>query len=140
MNDFRPIDHKDSDPEYAALVRRGVVQHAGCELLDDVDPQILVGRWVSSIDYKHDEDYDHEFKADGTSDMPIAYKGPSPNTWRIDGDHFIDHSWSPPAPEYGIDEPMDGIECYRCAVLSDGRFAYWNGDGSLVVFLTRTDG
>jgi hypothetical protein len=139
MNDFRPIDHKDSDAAYAALVRNGVAQRAGCELLDAVDPLFLIGRWVSSIDYKHDETFDHEFRADGTSNMPIAYRGPTPNTWRIDGDHFIVRSWSLPIPEYGINEPMDGIERYRCAVLADGRFAYWNGDGSLVVFLTRAD-
>jgi hypothetical protein len=140
MNDFGSIDHKDSDPEYAALVRIGVAQRAGCELLDYVDPQFLVGRWASSIDYKHDNAYDHEFKADGTFEMPISFKGPSPNTWRIDGDHFVERSGSPPIPEYGIDEPIDGIEFYRCAVLTDGRFAYWNGDGSLCVFLTRIDG
>ena len=139
MPDFRPIDHKDSDAQYAALVREGVARRAGCELLDGMDPLFLVGRWASSIDYGHNDSFDHEFRADGTSEMPMAYKGPTPNTWRIVGDHFVDHSWSPPVPEYGINEPMDGIECYRCAALSDGRFAYWNGDGSLVVFLTRAE-
>lgn len=140
MHSFRPIDHKDSDPEYAALVRGDVAKRAGCDLLDTVDPTAIVGRWRSSIDYRHKESFDHDFRADGTCSTPISFLGPTPNTWRIDGDHFIKHSWCPPAPEYGIHEPMDNIETYRCALLSDGRFAYWNGDGSLVVFLTRVGG
>ncbi len=139
MNDFRPIDHKDSDPKYAALVRQHVAQQAGCGLLDYLDPQFLVGRWKSSIDYGHNEVHDHIFRENGTTEMPISFEGPTPNTWKIDDDHFVEYSWSPPAPEYGIDEPMDGYETYRCAALSDGRFAYWNGDGSLVVFLTRIE-
>ncbi len=140
MSDFRPIDHKDSDAEYAGLIRGGVASKAGCDLLDTVDPAFLVGRWVSSIDYKHSDPFDFDFLDDGTYVMPISFAGPSPNTWRIDGDHFIQHSWCPPIPEYDIHEPMDDIETYRCAQLTDGRFAYWNGDGSLLVFLARTGG
>ena len=140
MHIFRPIDHKDSDAEYSALVRGSVAKRAGCELLDSFDHAALVGRWKSSIDYRHNETYDYDFRADGTYSMPISFSGPTPNTWRIDGDHFIEHSWCPPAPEYGIHDPMDNVETYRCSMLSDGRFAYWNGDGSLVVFLTRIDG
>ncbi|QDV67680.1 hypothetical protein Poly24_13820 [Rosistilla carotiformis] len=140
MYDFRPIDHKDSDAEYAALVRGDVAKKAGCDLLDTVDSAALVGRWRSSLDYRHTELFDYDFRADGTYSMPTSFSGPTPNTWRIDGDHFIDHSWCPPAPEYDIHEPMDNIETYRCAQLTDGRFAYWNGDGSLLVFLTQIIG
>lgn len=140
MNDFRPVDHKDTDSEYSAEIRKWVEQRAGCALLNDVDPNFLVGKWNSSIDFKHSEAFDYEFLVDGTYHMAIAFKGPSPNRWQIDGDHFIETSWSPPIPEYDIHDPIQGQECYRCAQTEDGRFAYWNGDSSLLVFLTRTDG
>ncbi|MGN6547923.1 MAG: hypothetical protein ACTHK7_23015 [Aureliella sp.] len=132
MKNFRPVDHKESDPQYVAEVRKWVEQRAGSKLLDEVDPQFLVGKWTSSIDYGHTEPFDYEFRADGTFNMPIAYRGPTANTWRIDGDHYIETSWSPPIPEYGIDEPTEGEERYRCAQLEDGRFAYWNGDSPSV--------
>ena len=69
--------------------------------------------------------------------MPGSFAGPSPDTWRIDGDHFTELSWCPPVPEYGFREPMLDGQTHRCARPADGRFAYWNGDGSLRVFLTR---
>ena len=140
MTEFKPIDHKDSDAEYASLVRTAVATKAGCELLSTVDPAALIGRWRSSIDYRHGKPFDHDFRRDGTHSMPISYAGPKANTWRIDGDHFIEQSWCPPAPEYDIHEPMSNVETFRCAQLVDGRFAYWNGDGSLLVFLTRVGG
>ena len=138
MNDFNPVDHKESDPEYVARIRKWVEQRAGCALLETVDPLFLVGKWTSSIDYGHTEPFDYEFRADGTYTMPLDdFEGPTPNTWRIEGDHFIEDVWSPPIPEYDIDEPIQGEERYRCAQLADGRFAYWSGDSSLLVFLTR---
>jgi hypothetical protein len=140
MTDFNPVDHKESDAEYVARIRKWVEQRAGCPLLERVDPLFLVGRWKSSIDYGHTEPFDYEFRADGTYTMPIAFEGPTPNTWRIEGDHFIETSWSPPAPQYDIHEPIQGQERYRCAQLEDGRFARWNGDSSFREFLTRCVG
>jgi hypothetical protein len=140
MTDHRPIDHKDSDAEYASQVREWVCKRAGCDLCDKIDPDFLVGDWKSSISRSDDETADYSFLADGTYRTPLAFDGPTPNKWEIDGDHFIETYWSPPAPEYDIHDPMRGQECYRCAQLKDGRFAFWNGDSSLLVFLTRMNG
>ncbi|WP_166832109.1 hypothetical protein [Thalassoroseus pseudoceratinae] len=140
MAEHRPVDHKDSDAEYAAQIREWVAQRAECELLDSIDPTFLIGEWKSSISRSDDGTPDYIFLGDGTYRTPNGFDGPSPNTWTIDGDHFIETYWSPPAPEYEIHDPMQGQECYRCAQLKDGRFAFWNGDSSLLVFLTRIGG
>lgn len=137
MKHWRPVDHKDSDPVYAQRVGLHVAEKAGVRFLPEADPACLPGRWLSSIVRKRNGEFDHEFHADGTHQVPGAFHGPSPNTWQIDGDHLIFRSWCPPAPEYGIHEPMQDVTVYRCAQLTDGRFAYWNGDSSLTVFLTR---
>lgn len=138
MTEHRPIDHKDSDAEYAAQIRQWVAKRADSELFD-VSADFLVGKWNGNLGENDLGVPDYTFLADGTYQTPDSYDGRSPNTWKIDGDHFIQTSWSPPIPEYGIAEPMQGQECYRCAQLADGRFAYWNGDSSLLVFLTRIE-
>ena len=134
---YEPADHKDSDPEYGALVRAGVEQRIDCKLEDDPQHHRLIGRWTSSICRNSDFDYDIEFRADKTMRRPNGYVGPGPNTWSIRRGLFTETYWSPPAPEYDIHDPMQGQERYRCAFATDGRFVYWNGDGSLVVVFTR---
>ena len=139
MNDYESADHKDSDYEYGALVRSGVEQRLGCKPDEEAGADRLIGRWVSSIGSNKGSDHDIEFFADQTFLRPNGFVGPTPNTWSVQRGLFTETSWSPPVPEYDIPDPMQGQERYRCAFTTDGRFVYWNGDGSLVVILTRCE-
>ena len=137
MAKHHPVDHKDSDATYAAQIREWVSKRAGCKLHEMADSEFLVGNWTGSVSLHDTDTPDYTFLPDGTYRTPHSYDGPTPDTWEIDGDHFVMKSWSPPAPEYDIHDPMQGQERYRCARLDDGRFAFWNGDSSLLVFLSR---
>lgn len=58
--------------------------------------------------------------------------------WRLNGDGtFSLLTWCPPDPEFGIDEPQLDEDRRHVAALADGRLVMWNGDGSLLVVLSR---
>jgi protein involved in sex pheromone biosynthesis len=139
MAKHRSVDHKDSDAEYAAHVRKFVGQHVDAELLPIDDAAFLVGRWRSSLSHAVDQEFDLEHLADGT--LRLAGEEPvenaEPDQWQFKDGGYFQKTWVPPMPEYDIDEPSWNYEGYRCAQTADGRIVYWNGDGSLVVTLTR---
>jgi hypothetical protein len=135
MSDFSPVDHKESDSEYVASVRTAVAEQTGVELLPIEDPAGLIGLWrscprLSSYEGKI------EHLGDGTLKMSSDAKDAKPGRWRLKEDAYIQTTWVPPMPEYGIDEESWNEEAYRCARTSDGRIVYWNGDGSLIVTLS----
>jgi hypothetical protein len=133
---FEPVDHKESDAKYAEIVRAGVAQRVGAELLPIDDPAFLVGKWRSSLGLSR-RSRDVEHFADGTMPASANLPDAKPGKWRLKGDTYIQTTWVPPMPEYGIDNASWSEEAYRCARISEGQFVYWNGDGSLVITLTR---
>jgi hypothetical protein len=135
----RPVDHKDSDAEYAAQVQKFIAVRVGAELLPIEDSQALVGRWRSSMSRQPDGEFDLEHLADGTLRFSDAepVENAEPAQWQFEDGGYFQKTWVPPMPEYDIDEPSWNCEGYRCAQTADGRIVYWNGDGSLVVTLTR---
>ena len=138
MSDFTPVDHKESDPEYVALVRKSVAQRLDTTLQDIDDPAFIIGRWRSSISRQQTHDYDLEHMPDGTIADPGGTSDEHSSKWKIGNDTYEVTSWCPPMPEYGMDTGSWTGEAYRCARTEDGRFVYWNGDGSLIVTLTKT--
>jgi hypothetical protein len=137
MSDFTLIDHKESDAEYAALVRESVGKRLDAELLPIEDAAVLIGRWRSSVAHVPDAEYDIEHLEDGTLKMPLEPKDAKPGKWALRSGAYFQTTWVPPMPDYGIEEESWNQEAYRCAITGDGRIVYWNGDGSLVVTLTR---
>lgn len=137
MAKHRPVDHKDSDAEYAAQVRKFVGQHVDAELLPIDDAAFLVGRWRSSLSRAQDREFDLEHLADGTLRFASEAADAEPGKWQLQDETYIQTTWVPPMPDYGIDEATWNQEAYHCARTADGRIVYWNGDSSLVVTLTR---
>jgi len=137
MPDFIPIDHKESDVEYVALVRNSVAKRLKTTLENVDDPSFLVGRWRSSLSRRSASDYDFEHLADGTfASRDATSVGPA-GRWKLEGGAYVVTSWCPPLPEDKIDEGFWEAEAFRCAKTGQGQIVYWNGDGSLVVTLTR---
>lgn len=135
MSDFSPIDHKESDQEYAARVRGFVAKRVGTELLPIEDASFWIGRWRSSLKKKRQTEYDIEYLSDSTFRRSAAADS-KPGRWQPKDDVYIQTTWVPPMPEYGIETETWNQEAYRCARTEDGRIVYWNGDSSLVVVLT----
>ena len=102
MSDFTPIDHKESDAEYAALVRNAVSKRLKTKLLDIDDPRFLIGRWRSSLSRRSEADYDCEYMADGTI-AGLDHSLEDPSRWKLDGNSYVVTSWCPPMPEYEIE-------------------------------------
>jgi hypothetical protein len=133
----RPVDHKDSDAEYADQVQKFIAKRIGAELLPAQAPQAFVGRWRSSVAPNAKRDFDLEHLADGTLPSTLDEPNAKPGKWLLEDETYFQTTWVPPMPEYGIDEESWSQEAYRCAVTADGRIVYWNGDGSYVEVLTR---
>lgn len=60
-----------------------------------------------------------------------------PGEWKFESGIYSQTTWVSPMPEYGMHEASWNEEAYHCAQTADGRIVYWNGDGSLVVTLTK---
>lgn len=133
----RPVDHKDSDAEYAAQVRHFVGKRIGAELLPARDRKAFVGRWRMSNSPDPKREFDVEHLADGTLTSTSDDANAKPGKWQLKDEAYVQTTWVPPMPDYGIDEESWAQEAYRCAVTADGRIVYWNGDGSYVEILTR---
>ena len=138
MPDFIPIDHKESDADYAAMVRESIGRRLAIELLPITDPAAFIGRWRSSVTHASGPDYDIEHLNDGTLNIAFQPTDGKPGKWALEFGTYIQTTWVPPMPEYGMEEESWNQEAYRCAMTPDGRIVYWNGDGSLVVTLTKT--
>src|SRR5690349_14417940 len=123
----QPVDHKDSDAEYAAQVQGHVAKRLGVELLPISSKRAFYGRWKSSFKFVQDKEYDVEHLADGTMLQPLS-EHKKPGKWQYKAGVYTQTTWVPPIPEYGIEDPSWNQECYRCAQTADGRIVYWNGD------------
>jgi hypothetical protein len=114
MSDFHPVDHKESDAEYVALVRTLVGKRIGAELLRIEDPAELIGRWRSSLTHAPDGDYDVEHLEDGTLAIAAELPDSKPGRWTLKSEAYIQTTWVPPMPDYGIEEESWNQEAYRC--------------------------
>jgi hypothetical protein len=137
VSKFAPVDHKESDADYVALVRDSVAKRLDTKLLPIEESVVLHGRWRSSVTHAPNAEYDIEHLEDGTLNFAGERKDAKPGKWALKSDVYIQTTWVPPMPEYGIEEESWNQEAYRCALTADGRIVYWNGDGSLVVTLTK---
>jgi len=138
---FVPIDHKDSDPEYRAAVRKSVEQTVGEKLLPVENPQSLVGDWEVSfprVPAWQGKPTIYSFRADETySTSPQPADPAHPSRWKIErGEAMVQSSWCPPLPEVGIKKGSYSRQVYHCAWLASGRFVLWNGDSSLIQLLS----
>jgi hypothetical protein len=141
---FRPVDHKESDVEYVAQVRAGVSKRIGFELLPISDPAVFVGRWRSSLRRNRNADAKYDLEHLPSGELRFAGSKPDlsqrkPDKWQLQHDAYVQTTWVRPMPEYGIEKGTWNEEAYRCAQTADGQIVYWNGDGSLVVVLTRVE-
>jgi hypothetical protein len=83
----------------------------------------------------------YHLREDGSSVIETtAGRGRHRNTgeWRLNRDGtFSLLTWCPPDPEFGIDKAQLDEERSFVAALADGRLVMWNGDGSLLLVLSR---
>ena len=141
MHDFTPIDHKDSDPEYRAAVLDGIETVLGSKLTYVDSPDALLGDWNRSCPHLPDrEPQRFSYLADGTFRSPYDSDDSPPGKWRIDNGTYTESTWCKPMPEYGMDEGTWNPETYHCAFAEDESIAIWNGDGSLLLLLTKCIG
>ena len=141
MDDFTPIDHKDSDAEYRAAVRAGIESSVGSKLVDIDSRDSVVGDWDLSFPKRPDKaPLRFSFLPDGTIRSPYDEPETPSDKWRVDPGTFTAITWCKPMPEYGMDEGTWTSETYHCAVTEDGSVVRWNGDGSLLVLFKRCSG
>ena len=83
----------------------------------------------------------YHLRADGSSVIETTAGGGAhrdAGEWRLNRDGTFSLLTScPPAPEFGIGEPQLDEERSFVAALADGRLVMWNGDGSLLLVLSR---
>ncbi len=83
----------------------------------------------------------YHLRADGSSLIETTAGGGThrdTGEWRLNRDGtFSLLTRCPPAPEFGIDEPQMEEDRRLVAALTDGRLVMWNGDGSLLLVLSR---
>lgn len=138
MTDFIPIDHKDSDPEYRVAVRRVVETVLGSKLVDIDSAEALLGEWDRTCpSLPGFESQRFSYQADGTFRSLHDMEDSPPGKWSIENGAYTETTWGAPIPEYGIHEGTWNPETYHCACTESGGIAIWNGDGSLLLLLTR---
>lgn len=138
MSDFRPIDHKDSDVEYRANVRKGVESTLGTAL-SDPSPDALIGEWDCTAPHLPSRPALHfTYFADGTFRSPYYSEEAPRQRWKIADGVYTELTWEEPMPEHGIPEGSWTPEEFHCAVTSTASIAIWNGDGSMLHLLTRS--
>jgi hypothetical protein len=145
-NERRPIDHKDDPGDYRQTVREGVEKRVGMRGQPVTRPDELVGSWEVAADTSLGKLppkplFVYHLREDGSSIIETtAGGGTHRNTgeWRLNRDGtFSLLTWCQPDPEFGIDKPQLDEERSFVAALADGRLVMWNGDGSLLLVLSR---
>jgi len=140
MDEPPPIDHKDEPGEYRRAVREHVIRRAGGSGRPVADRSELVGEWVGSALSTGKAIFAYGFRDDGTATFGSA-DGSWPaaeGEWRLNADGAL--SLLEPCAydaEFGIEDSQLVEERRHLAALDDGRFVMWNGDGSLVIVLSR---
>lgn len=138
MDDFTPIDHKDSDLEYRNEVRGFVEQAVGSKLVDITSEEELIGDWERTCPYLPDHDSQRfSYLFDGTFRSPYDADDTPRSKWKVERGTFTEITWCKPMPEFGIAEGTWNYETLHCAVTDTGSVAIWNGDGSLLLLLTK---
>ncbi|WP_146523630.1 hypothetical protein [Stieleria varia] len=141
MDDFVPIDQKDSDAEYRALVRDGIAKSLGVTLNDLSDPDILVGEWEHTIPQMPErKPTTITFRPDGTFKTPASRDDIPVPKWEVTTQTYVQTTWCPPMPEYDIEEGFWTQDAFLCAMIDRDRVVVWNGDGSVVWLFTRKSG
>lgn len=144
--DYEPIDHKDRPGEYRSEVRLSVFHRVGSTGANVTSRQQIVGGWaVNRVDLrggKHGKPILYRLRADGQAIIEMEARPPSTrNEWRLNGDGtFSLMVWCEALPEDGL--PLPTLEEIRmhAAALENGKLLLWNGDGSLVMLLSRAAG
>lgn len=138
MTHFNPIDHKDSDPEYRAVVRRGIETRLGCGLTALESPEALLGDWNRTFpQLPKQASQQFSYFADGTFAAPDDTESSPRGRWTVEHGTYTETTWCAPVPEYGINEGTWNPSTYHAAVTPAGAIVLWNGDGSLLMLLTR---
>lgn len=138
MTDFTPIDHKDSDPEYRAAVRRDLETLLGSRLTELTCAEVMLGDWDRTCPRLPNRPAQRFcYFADGTFAAPYDAEGSPRGRWGVEHGVYTEITWGAPSPEYGIDEGTWNPSAYHCAATESGAIVIWNGDGSLLLLLTR---
>jgi hypothetical protein len=141
MDDFTPIDHKDSDREYRAAVREGIETLLGSKLRSLDSPDTLIGDWNRSFPHlPNGEPQRFTYLPDGTFLSPYDSADSPFGKWEVRNGTYIETTWCEPMPEYGIEDGTWNPETYHCAATDTGAVALWNGDGSMLLLLTKRFG
>jgi hypothetical protein len=139
MTDFKPIDHKDSDAEYRANVRKGIELSLGTTLTV-ASTDALIGDWERTAAHRPSQPaLRFTYFADGTFRSPYDSKEAPRRRWKIADGVYTELAWEEPMPEHDIHEGSWTPEEFHCAVTSTGSIAIWNGDGSMLLLLTRIE-
>lgn len=142
MDDAPPIDHKDEPGDYRRGVREYVIQRTGRAGRPVADRSELVGEWIGTAHSTGQAIFAYGFREDGTATYGSA-DGSWPageGEWRLNRDGTL--SLLEPCAydaEYGIEDSQLIEERRHLAALDDGRLVTWNGDGSLVIVLSRRE-
>lgn len=138
MPDFIPIDHKDSDPDYRAAVRSGIEDILHSRLSEVADAEVFVGEWQRTCPRLPNRPAQgFTYLADGTFQAPYDREDSPRGRWAFEQGVYTEITWGAPSPEYGILEGTWNPTMYHCAMTEAGEIAIWNGDGSLLLLLTR---
>jgi hypothetical protein len=141
MDDFTPIDHMDSDTVYRTAVREGVETLLGSKLRSLDSPDTLIGDWDRSFPRRPDgEPQRFTYLSDGTFRSRYDSADSPPGKWEVRNGTYMETTWCKPMPEYGIDDGTWNPETYHCAATDTGAVALWNGDGSMLLLLTKRFG
>ena len=142
MDEATPIDHKDEPGDYRRGVREYVIQRTGASGSPVADRRELVGEWIGTALSTGRALFAYGFRDDETATFGSA-DGTWPSAegeWRLNRDGTL--SLLEPCAadaEFGIEDSQLVEERRHLAALDDGRLVTWNGDGSLVIVLSRRD-
>jgi hypothetical protein len=145
-NEPRPIDHKDEPGDYRQKVREEVEKRVGMPAQPVGSRDELLASWNVAIDTSFgklppEPRFVYHLRPDGTCVIETTVEGRTlqdTGKWRLNGDGtFSLLTLCPAAPEFGIDQPQLDEDRRHVAALADGRLVMWNGDGSLLLVLSR---
>lgn len=133
--------------EYQDLVRAGVLKRIGSPGQPVGSRDEMVGSWdVAPVPLLCDAPpcptFVYHFHADGSSITEVSFDGQAHRDtgrwqWHSDGTISLVTNISPGPSVPGLEQPGGEEEMLFLLGLPDGRRVIWNGDGSLVLLLTR---
>jgi len=142
-----PIDHKDELGEYRDKVRGGVVKRVGMDGQPTSSGDTLVGSWDVAADTSFGKLppvplFAYHLEADGSCVIETTTgAGTHRDTgkWRLneDGTLTLLINCLPDPDTLGLEQGAVDESRYFLLGLRDGRRVLWNGDGSLLLVLSR---